>query len=42
MNEWKLYSTTDMVNWTDHGAVLSYETFSWAKRRCLGNAMRGT
>ena len=31
MNEWKLYSTTDMVNWTDHGAVLSYETFSWAK-----------
>ena len=19
MNEWKLYSTTDMVNWTDHG-----------------------
>ena len=37
MNEWKLYSTTDMVNWTDHGAVLSYETFPWAK----GDAMRG-
>ena len=31
MNDWKLYTTTDMVNWTDHGAVLSYETFSWAK-----------
>lgn len=31
MNDWKLYSTTDMVNWTDHGAVLSYKTFSWAK-----------
>ena len=31
MNDWKLYSTTDMVNWTDHGAVLSYKTFDWAK-----------
>lgn len=31
MNDWKLYTTTDMVNWTDHGAVLSYKTFSWAK-----------
>ncbi len=31
MNDWKLYSTTDMVNWTDHGAVLSYKTFGWAK-----------
>ena len=31
MNDWKLYSTEDMVNWTDHGAVLSYKTFSWAR-----------
>ncbi len=31
MNDWKLYTTTDMVNWTDHGAVLSYKTFDWAK-----------
>ena len=31
MNNWKLYSTTDMVNWTDHGVVLSYSDFSWAK-----------
>lgn len=31
MNDWKLYTTTDMVNWTDHGAVLSYKTFNWAK-----------
>ena len=30
MNEWKLYSTGDMVNWTDHGAPLSYKTFEWA------------
>ena len=31
MLDWQLYTSTDMVNWTDHGAVLSYETFSWAK-----------
>ena len=23
MNDWKLYTTTDMVNWTDHVVVLS-------------------
>ena len=34
MNEWRVYSTTDMVNWTDHGSPLSYKTFSWAS----GNA----
>lgn len=33
MNEWKCYSTKDMVNWTDHGTVLSLNTFSWAKDR---------
>ncbi|RZK63630.1 MAG: carbohydrate-binding protein, partial [Pedobacter sp.] len=31
MNDWKLYSTSDMVNWTDNGTVLSYKDFSWAK-----------
>ncbi len=31
MNDWRVYSTTDMVNWTDHGSPLSYKTFSWAK-----------
>lgn len=31
MNDWKCYSTTDMVNWTDHGTVMSYKNFSWAK-----------
>lgn len=31
MNDWKLYTTEDMVNWTDHGAVLSYKDFGWAK-----------
>ncbi len=31
MNDWRLYTTEDMVNWTDHGAVLSYKEFEWAK-----------
>ncbi len=31
MNDWRLYTTEDMVNWTDHGAVLSYKEFTWAK-----------
>ncbi len=31
MNDWRLYTTEDMVNWTDHGAVLSYKNFSWGK-----------
>lgn len=31
MNDWLCYSTTDMVNWTDHGAVLSYKDFEWSR-----------
>ncbi|NDV95139.1 carbohydrate-binding protein [Dysgonomonas sp. 521] len=31
MNDWKLYTTSDMVNWTDHGVVLKYTDFEWAK-----------
>lgn len=31
MNDWRLYSTDDMVNWTDHGSILSYTDFTWAK-----------
>lgn len=31
MNEWRVYSTADMVNWTDHGACLPLKTFAWAK-----------
>ena len=30
MKEWRCYSSTDMVNWTDHGSPLSLKTFSWA------------
>ncbi|BCJ47898.1 glycoside hydrolase [Actinoplanes ianthinogenes] len=31
MKEWRLYSSDDMVNWTDHGSPMSLATFSWAK-----------
>ncbi|WP_306748262.1 glycoside hydrolase family 43 protein [Saccharothrix yanglingensis] len=31
MKEWRTWSTTDMVNWTDHGSPMSLSTFSWAK-----------
>jgi arabinoxylan arabinofuranohydrolase len=29
MNDWRLYSTADMVNWTDHGSPAALKTFSW-------------
>ncbi|MCP9753480.1 glycoside hydrolase family 43 protein [Ferruginibacter sp. HRS2-29] len=32
MKDWHCYTTTDMVNWTDRGAVLSLKDFSWAKK----------
>jgi len=31
MNDWRCYSSTDMVNWTDRGCILSYKDFSWAR-----------
>jgi hypothetical protein len=31
MDEWRLYSTDDMVNWTDHGAILKYTDFEWGR-----------
>jgi hypothetical protein len=33
MNDWHIYSTTDMANWTDHGSPLALESFSWADDR---------
>lgn len=30
MLDWRLYSSTDMVNWTDKGIVASLKTFPWA------------
>ena len=32
MKDWRCYSSTDMVNWTDHGSPLSLKTFSWATK----------
>src|SRR5665647_3961740 len=31
MNDWRCYSTKDMVNWTDHGKIVSYKDFSWSR-----------
>jgi hypothetical protein len=31
MNDWRVFSSSDMVNWTDHGSPLKWNTFSWAQ-----------
>ncbi len=33
MLDWHCYSTTDMVNWTDHGVVFSLDDIEWAEDR---------
>lgn len=33
MQEWRVYSTSDMVNWQDHGSPLALESFKWADDR---------
>ena len=30
MNEWRVYSSCDMANWTDHGSPVRFSTFAWA------------
>ena len=32
MLDWRLYSSTDMVNWTDRGSPASLKTFPWARQ----------
>jgi hypothetical protein len=32
MQDWLLYTSTDMVNWTGHGVVASLKSFDWVKR----------
>ncbi|WP_103352211.1 glycoside hydrolase family 43 protein [Amycolatopsis sp. CA-128772] len=32
MKDWRVWSSADMVNWTDHGSPMSLATFSWAKQ----------
>ena len=29
MHNWLLYTSTDMVNWTDHGIIASLKDFKW-------------
>jgi hypothetical protein len=31
MHDWRCFSTTDMVNWTDHGSPLSFREFEWSR-----------
>lgn len=33
MTKWRIHSSDDMVNWTDHGSPISLESFSWARDR---------
>lgn len=33
MLDWQLYTSTDMVNWTDHGPVASVGHFAWCERK---------
>jgi beta-xylosidase len=37
MRDWHVFSTTDMIKYTDHGGRLNYADFSWAS----GNAFAG-
>jgi hypothetical protein len=30
MRDWRVWSSVDMVNWTDHGSPMSLATFGWA------------
>lgn len=32
MKDWLLYTSVDMVNWTDHGVVASLKNFTWGKQ----------
>ncbi|MBO9570095.1 MAG: family 43 glycosylhydrolase [Cellulomonas iranensis] len=31
MKDWRVFSTTDMANWTDHGSPMGLATFAWAE-----------
>jgi hypothetical protein len=33
MTKWRVLSSSDMVNWTDHGVPLKMEDFTWARDR---------
>jgi arabinoxylan arabinofuranohydrolase len=33
MRDWRLFSSSDMANWQDHGVMMNLATFSWANSR---------
>lgn len=33
MLDWRCYSSSDMVNWTDHGVVASLKDFGWSDKK---------
>ena len=33
MHNWRAYSSTDMVNWTDHGIVASLKNYAWSDKK---------
>lgn len=35
MNKWYIFSTTDMVNWTNHGSKLSVDDFEWGSHNAF-------
>jgi hypothetical protein len=39
MREWHLYSSADMVHWTDHGVRMNLATFAWANRNAWAAQM---
>jgi len=36
MKDWRCFTSTDMVNWTDHGVVASLHNFKWADPKISG------
>lgn len=37
MDQWYLFSTTDMVNWTHHGSPLSVRDFAWGSHNAFAS-----
>ena len=35
MPEWHVFSTPDLKEWTDHGAIFSLEDIDWASKQSL-------
>jgi arabinoxylan arabinofuranohydrolase len=41
MKDWLLYTSTDMVNWTDRGAVATLKHFKWLPSKGWGSSENG-